>query len=198
MGDPKRTGAAVKASDFASMSPCVAGMKRSARARRRNGWPGRTFRLKAMPGSERMRRLFLVLAALAVLSPAGAARAQGLAVNPSAAASDVRNPSSINPAAAASDVRNPSAINPAAAASAIRQPDVASPNAPAGVNRRAAPPRDLVRPERRPRAVRASRGGRAARETQKAPSRPAAERARPATAADRKAQKIMGSVCRGC
>jgi hypothetical protein len=40
--------------------------------------------------------------------------AQALGVNPSAAASDVRNPSSTNPSAAASDIRNPSAINPQA------------------------------------------------------------------------------------
>ena len=38
--------------------------------------------------------------------------AQALGVNPSAAASDVGNPSSTNPSAAASDVRNPSATNP--------------------------------------------------------------------------------------
>src|SRR5215207_3206062 len=50
-------------------------------------------------------------------------RAQPLAVNPSAAPSEVRNPSSINPAARASDIRNPSSINPAAAASAIPQTD---------------------------------------------------------------------------
>jgi hypothetical protein len=38
--------------------------------------------------------------------------AQALGVNPSAAASDVRNPSSTNPSAAASDIRNPSTNNP--------------------------------------------------------------------------------------
>jgi hypothetical protein len=37
--------------------------------------------------------------------------AQALGVNPSAAASDVRNPSSTHPSAAASDIRNPSATN---------------------------------------------------------------------------------------
>jgi hypothetical protein len=47
--------------------------------------------------------------------------AQTLGVNPSAAPSDVRNPSSTNPAAAASDIRNPSATNPSAAASQIPQ-----------------------------------------------------------------------------
>src|SRR5215203_2192790 len=50
-------------------------------------------------------------------------RAQPLAVNPSAAPSEVGNPSSINPVARASDIRNPSSINPAAAASAIPQVD---------------------------------------------------------------------------
>ena len=45
--------------------------------------------------------------------------AQALGVNPSAAASDVRNPSSTNPSAAASDIRNTSATNPSAAASQI-------------------------------------------------------------------------------
>ena len=50
------------------------------------------------------------------------ARAQPLGINPSAAPSEVGNPSSINPAARASDIRNPSSINPAAAASAIPQP----------------------------------------------------------------------------
>ncbi len=49
-------------------------------------------------------------------------RAQPLAINPSAAPSEVGNPSSVNPAARASDIRNPSSINPAAAASAIPQP----------------------------------------------------------------------------
>ena len=144
-----------------------------------------------------MRRLFLVLAAFAVLSPAGSARAQGLAVNPSAAASDIRNPSSFNPAAAASDVGNPSAINLAAAASAIRRPSVTSPSTPV-ITSRATAPRIVTRPERRPRATRARRGAAAVKETQKPPSRPTAERARPAESADRKAAKIMGSVCRGC
>ena len=55
--------------------------------------------------------------ALFLLGTSHNANAQSLSVNPSAAASEVRNPSSINPAAAASDVRNPSAINPSARAS---------------------------------------------------------------------------------
>src|SRR5215204_1484182 len=52
--------------------------------------------------------------------------AQALGVNPSAAASDVRNPSSTNPSAAAPDIRNPSATNPSAAASQIPQPNTTS------------------------------------------------------------------------
>jgi hypothetical protein len=57
-----------------------------------------------------------------MLNLAQVAGAQPLGINPSAAPSDVGNPSSINPAARASDVWNPSAINPAAAASQIPQP----------------------------------------------------------------------------
>ena len=45
------------------------------------------------------------------------ARSQPLGVNPSAAPSDIGNPSSINPAARPSDIGNPSALNPAATAS---------------------------------------------------------------------------------
>src|SRR5215204_5900661 len=45
------------------------------------------------------------------------ARSQPLGVNPSAAPSDLGNPSSINPSARPSDIGNPSAINPSAAAS---------------------------------------------------------------------------------
>jgi hypothetical protein len=64
----------------------------------------------------------LALAAFALSSSQLEAIAQPLAVNPSAAASDVGNPSSINPSARASDIRNPSATNPSAAASQIPQP----------------------------------------------------------------------------
>ena len=72
--------------------------------------------------------------------------AQALGVNPSAAASDVGNPSSTNPSAAASDVRNPSATNPSAAASQMAQPTAGSPRAtnvaPSVARQRtAAPPR---------------------------------------------------------
>ena len=57
------------------------------------------------------------LAAFGMLFLSHIAGAQPLGINPSAAPSDLGNPSSINPAARASDVWNPSAINPAAAAS---------------------------------------------------------------------------------
>jgi hypothetical protein len=141
-----------------------------------------------------MYRLFLLLAAALALSPIGSAQAQGLAVNPSAAASDVRNPSSFNPAAAASDIRNPSATNPAAAASEIRQPGLASPSAPAATARPGTR-RVVGPPERRPRNARARRAGEVS--ARKIPSRPGAVPAR-SSAAERKASEIMGTVCRGC
>ena len=71
--------------------------------------------------------------ALFLLGTSHNANAQSLSVNPSAAASEVRNPSSINPAAAASDVRNPSAINPSARASQISSSSAISSTRPAGV-----------------------------------------------------------------
>ena len=64
----------------------------------------------------------VVFAALILSGAHREADAQPLAINPSAAASDVGNPSSTNPAARASDIRNPSATNPSAAASQIPQP----------------------------------------------------------------------------
>src|SRR5215207_11079297 len=85
--------------------------------------------------------------------------AQALGVNPSAAASDVRNPSSTNPSAAASDIRNPSATNPSAAASQIPQPTAISPR-PANVTPSVARPRIALSP-RRARAVQQARQGRA-------------------------------------
>ena len=69
--------------------------------------------------------------AVMILGLCDGARAQPLAINPSAAPSEVGNPSSINPAARASDIRNPSSINPAAAASAIPQPGP-TPSRPSG------------------------------------------------------------------
>jgi hypothetical protein len=70
---------------------------------------------------------------LLLLGAGHTANAQSLSINPSAAASEVRNPSSINPAAAASDVRNPSATNPSARASQISGPSAISQTRPAGV-----------------------------------------------------------------
>src|SRR5829696_3602557 len=68
------------------------------------------------------RSFLLAVAAFGMLILSHTAGAQPLGINPSAAPSDIGNPSSINPAARASDVCNPSAINPAAAASQIPQP----------------------------------------------------------------------------
>ena len=79
------------------------------------------------------------------------ARSQPLGVNPSAAPSDIGNPSSINPAARPSDIGNPSAINPAAAASQA-SPSL-SPSRPAVTVPRAArqrialPPQSAERPD---------------------------------------------------
>ena len=53
----------------------------------------------------------LAFAAFLIVATGHYAGAQPLAINPSAAASDIRNPSSTNPAAAASDIRSPGAIN---------------------------------------------------------------------------------------
>jgi hypothetical protein len=89
--------------------------------------------------------------------------AQALGVNPSAAASDVRNPSSTNPSAAASDIRNTSATNPSAAASQIPQPSTTS-SRPAIVTpfrvreRLAPPPRRTRAVERAPQSRAKSRG----------------------------------------
>ena len=77
----------------------------------------------------------LLVAAVLALSPSVAA-AQGTAANPSAAASDIRSPSSTNPAAAASDIRNPSATNPAAAASDLRATAVPAQGGAPAVGRR--------------------------------------------------------------
>jgi hypothetical protein len=59
----------------------------------------------------------LALAVLVLLGVVGKAQPQPLGANPSAAPSDLGNPSSINPSARPSDIANPSAINPSAAAS---------------------------------------------------------------------------------
>ena len=90
---------------------------------------------------------------LLLLGAGHTAHAQSLSINPSAAASEVRNPSSINPAAAASDVRNPSATNPSARASQISGPSAISQTRPAGVapaapRQRAAPTPRQTSPEK--------------------------------------------------
>jgi hypothetical protein len=59
----------------------------------------------------------LAVTILVLLGLAGHGRSQPLGANPSAAPSDLGNPSSINPSARPSDLGNPSAINPSAAAS---------------------------------------------------------------------------------
>src|SRR5215204_1306607 len=89
--------------------------------------------------------------------------AQALRLNPSAAASDVRNPSSTNPSAAAPDIRNPSATNPSAAASQIPQPNTTSSRPaivtpPRAKERLAPPPRRTRAVERAPRSRAKSRG----------------------------------------
>jgi hypothetical protein len=83
-----------------------------------------------------------------------------LGANPSAASSDIGNPSSINPAARASDIGNPSAINPAGAVSQIPRSSAVSPSTPAQAMPRVARPR-IAPPPRRARAVQ-TRQGRAA------------------------------------
>ena len=59
----------------------------------------------------------LAATVLVLLGLGGHALPQPLGANPSAAPSDLGNPSSINPSARPSDIGNPSAINPSAAAS---------------------------------------------------------------------------------
>src|SRR5215213_11801562 len=92
------------------------------------------------------------LAAFGMLILSHIAGAQPLGINPSAAPSDIGNPSSINPAARPSDIGNPSAINPAAAASQA-SPSL-SPSRPAVTVPRAArqrialPPQSAGRPDR--------------------------------------------------
>ena len=92
------------------------------------------------------------LAAFLMVGASHYAGAQPLGVNPSAAPSNIGNPSSINPAAGASDIRNPSAINPAAAASQIPRSSVVSPTRPAQAMPRVALQR-IAPPPRRARAV---------------------------------------------
>src|SRR5215208_4154650 len=91
----------------------------------------------------------LLVAAVLALGPSVAA-AQGTAANPSAAASDIRSPSSTNPAAAASDIRNPSATNPAAAASDLRATSVPAQGGAPTIARRQSFAPAVIRKERRP------------------------------------------------
>jgi hypothetical protein len=70
----------------------------------------------------------LALAVLLLLGVVGQARSQPLGANPSAAPSNLGNPSSINPSARPSDIGNPSAINPSAAASQPLRPAVPGPS----------------------------------------------------------------------
>ena len=130
----------------------------------------------------------LAFAAVLIVGTGHHAGAQPLAINPSAAASDVRNPSSTNPAAAASDIRNPSAINPSAAASQILQPSGLVPRRSRnGMPTILMPPiveERIVRPPRRSRAVQRTRRGRPAiRQAERRRERPASSRRR-ATPAD--------------
>jgi hypothetical protein len=144
------------------------------------------------------RRLFV--AAVLALGPSVAA-AQGTAANPSAAASDIRSPSSTNPAAAASDIRNPSATNPAAAASDLRATSVPAQGGAPTIARRQSFAPAVIRKERRPRSAKrapARKGavreaaGRTAPPAKAVPPTPTQQRA------ESKAGAIMGSVCRGC
>jgi hypothetical protein len=94
----------------------------------------------------------LALAAFLMVGSVHSARPQPLGVNPSAAPSNIGNPSSVNPAARASDIRNPSAINPAGAASQIPRSSAVSPTTPAQAMPRVARQR-IAPPPRRARAV---------------------------------------------
>jgi hypothetical protein len=102
----------------------------------------------------------LVLAAFLMVGSGHYAGAQPLGANPSAASSDIGNPSSINPAARASDIGNPSAINPAGAVSQIPRSSAVSPSTPAQAMPRVARQR-FAPPPRRARAVQRTRRGRA-------------------------------------
>jgi hypothetical protein len=128
-----------------------------------------------------MSRLWLLaFTAFLIVGTGQLARAQPLAINPSAAASDVRNPSSTNPAAAASDIRNPSAINPSAAASQIPQPSglVSSRSRMPTILMPSIVEERIARPPRRSRAVQRSRRGRPAVRQAERRERPAKSRPR--------------------
>jgi len=147
-----------------------------------------------------------------ILGTSHNANAQSLSVNPSAAASEVRNPSSINPAAAASDVRNPSAINPSARASHISGPSAISSTRPAGVaptapRQRAAPAPRHTSPEKSfgqaTRDKRDSKSPPAAASAPVEPDRRSGEEARSRQDEqfqqwDAAAKRAIGSICDGC
>ena len=84
-------------------------------------------------GANRVGCLSIALAAFLMVGSGRYAGAQSLGINPSAAPSNIGNPSPINPPARASDIRNPSAINPAAAASQIPRSSAVAPTSPAQV-----------------------------------------------------------------
>ena len=126
--------------------------------------------------ANRLRCPSLALAAFLMVASGSYAGAQPLGINPSAAPSNIGNPSSINPAARASDIRNPSAINPAGAASQIPRSSAVSPTRPAQAMPRVARQR-IAPPPRRARAVQPTPRGPATatqieqRRTPAAPSR---------------------------
>jgi hypothetical protein len=144
---------------------------------------------------------FLAVAAalLPLLSPAALGQGVGSnQINPGAAASDIRNPSSIMPGARASDIRNPSSIVPGAAASDIRQLGVGGASPRATVAPRLSLPRTAIRPQRR-RQVERSRRRRAPAVTQRRRQPAVAQRSRrpvAARAARRNDRTI--SICEGC
>jgi hypothetical protein len=148
-----------------------------------------------------MSRLWpLAFAAFLIVATGHYAGAQPLAINPSAAASDIRNPSSTNPAAAASDIRSPGAINPSAAASQIPQPSGLVPRRSRDMMPTILMPpiveEGIARPPRRSRAVQRTRRGRLAiRQAERQRDRQISSRRR-ASPAD--STGIMGSVCQGC
>ena len=163
---------------------------------------GEGFRMSA----NRLRCPSLALAAFLMVGASHYAGAQPLGVNPSAAPSNIGNPSSINPAAAASDIRNPSAINPAAAASQIPRSSVVSPTRPTQAMPRVARQR-IAQPPRRARAVQRTPQSPSTAPSTKKPklsnSEIEAGKARAADdvrhkAWDAKTQKSMSGICVGC
>ena len=163
---------------------------------------GEGFRMSA----NRLRCPSLALAGFLMVGASHYAGAQPLGVNPSAAPSNIGNPSSINPAAAASDIRNPSAINPAAAASQIPRSSVVSPTRPTQAMPRVARQR-IAQPPGRARAVQRAPQSAATTPSTKKPklsnSEVEATKVRAADEArqkawDAKTKKSMSGICVGC